>query len=34
MEIKGVITGDIIGSSQIKPEFRAELLTCLTTMEE
>ena len=34
MEIKGVITGDIIGSSQIKPEFRADLLTCLTTMEE
>ena len=34
MEIKGVITGDIIGSSQIRPEFRVDLLTCLTTMEE
>ncbi len=34
MDIKGVITGDIVGSSQIKPEFRADLLTCLTTMEE
>ena len=34
MEIKGVITGDIVGSSQIKPEFRADLLKCLTTMEE
>ena len=33
-EIKGVITGDIVGSSQIKPEFRADLLTCLITMEE
>lgn len=32
MEIKGVITGDIIRSSQIKPEFRGDLLTCLTTM--
>lgn len=27
MEIKGVITGDIIGSSQIKPEFKGDLLT-------
>ena len=34
MEIKGVITGDIVGSSQIKPEFREDLLTCLTTMRE
>lgn len=32
MEIKGVITGDIVGSSQIMPEFRGDLLTCLTTM--
>lgn len=32
MEIKGVITGDIIGSSQIKIEHRGDLLTCLNTM--
>lgn len=32
MKIKGVITGDIVGSSQIKSEFRGDLLTCLTTM--
>lgn len=34
MEIKGVITDDIIGSSQIRPEFKVDLLTCLTTMKE
>lgn len=34
METKGVITGDIIGSSQIRPEFKVDLLTCLTTMKE
>lgn len=34
MKIKGVITSDIVGSSQIKPEFRVDLLTCLITMEE
>lgn len=34
MEIKGVITGDIIGSSQIRPEFKVDLLTCIATMKE
>ena len=29
MDIKGVITGDIIGTSQIKPEFKSDLLALL-----
>jgi hypothetical protein len=33
MDIKGVITGDIVGSSQIKPELRGDLLTCLSSMQ-
>lgn len=33
MEIKGVITGDIVGSSQIKSEYRKDLLECLNTMK-
>lgn len=33
MEIKAVITGDIVGSSQIKPEYRKALLECLNTMK-
>lgn len=32
MEIKGGLTGDIVGSSQTKPEFRGDWLACLTTM--
>jgi len=32
--MKGVITGDIVGSSQIKTEYRADLLACLNTMKE
>ena len=34
MEIRGVITGDIVGSSQIKPELRLDLLACLNSMKE
>ena len=34
MEIKAVITGDIVGSSQIKPEHRIDLLFCLKLMED
>ena len=33
MDVKGVITGDIVGSSQIKPELRGDLLTCLSSMQ-
>lgn len=33
MEIKAVITGDIVASSQIKPEYRKILLECLNTMK-
>ena len=33
MEIKSVITGDIVGSSQIKPDFKGDLLKCLNTMK-
>ena len=32
--MKGVITGDIVGSSRIKTEYRADLLNCLNTMKE
>ena len=32
--IKGVITGDIVGSTNIKAEHRARLLDCLNTMRE
>ena len=32
--IKGVITGDIVGSTSIKTEHRANLLNCLNTMSE
>lgn len=32
--IKGVITGDIVGSTSIKTEHRANLLNCLNTMRE
>lgn len=32
--IKGVITGDIVGSTSIKTEYRANLLNCLNTMKE
>lgn len=32
--IKGVITGDIVGSTNIKTEYRANLLNCLNTMKE
>ncbi|MBO4803815.1 MAG: hypothetical protein J5503_04640 [Muribaculaceae bacterium] len=32
--MKGIITGDIVDSSQIKPQYRGELLNCLSTMEE
>lgn len=32
--IKGVITGDIVGSTNIKTEYRATLLNCLNTMKE
>lgn len=34
VETKGVITSDIIGSSEIRPEFKVDLQTCLTTMKE
>ena len=33
MEIKAVITGDIVGSSQIKPEYRKAILERLNTMK-
>ena len=32
--MKGIITGDIVDSSQIKPQYRGELLNCLSTMEK
>ena len=34
MMIKGVITGDIVGSTNIRTEYRAQLLNCLNTMRE
>ena len=30
--MKGIITGDIVESSQIKPQYRGELLNCLNKM--
>jgi hypothetical protein len=33
-KMRGVITGDIVGSSQIKTEYRERLLNCLNTMEK
>ena len=34
MTVKGVITGDIIGSSNVKPENRSLLLDCLKAMKD
>lgn len=34
MNVKAVITGDIVGSTQIKTEYRADLLNCLNSMKE
>lgn len=34
MEIKGAFPCDITGSLQIKPDYRADFMTCHATMEE
>ena len=34
IKMRGVITGDIVRSSQIKTEYRENLLNCLNTMEK